>query len=165
MTVDAAEPERGLSDVENEGEEVDEVEVDGATVTPTLFVGAFALVLALWPGLAVSGVGVGVVEIVAAVVASVVDVDVGGPSAWDCWSASFELGWPSLSRGVLDSGFDGRLVAVDVAAGVEERAGSVPVPFGPEIPNVVVSLFSINASSDADHFVLSSRVARVCDDL
>lgn len=56
-------------------------------------------------------------------------------------------------------------MAVDVAAGVEEGAGSVPVPFGPEIPNVVVSLFSINASSDADHFVLSSRVARVCDNL
>lgn len=80
-------------------------------------------------------------------------------------SASFELEWPSLSTGVLDSGFDGRLVAVAVAAGVEEGAGSVPVPFGPEIPNVVVSLLSINASSDADHFVLSSRVARVCDDL
>lgn len=81
MTVDAAEPERGLSDVENEGDEVDEVEVDGATVAPTLFVGAFVLVLALWLGLTVSGVGVGVAEIVAAVVASVVDDDGGGPSA------------------------------------------------------------------------------------
>lgn len=50
-------------------------------------------------------------------------------------------------------------MAVDVAAGVEEEgAGSVPVPFSPEVPNVVVSLFSINASSDADNFVLSSQV-------
>lgn len=81
MTVDAAEPERGLSDVENEGEEVDEVEEDGTTVGPTLFVGALVLVLALWLGLAVSGVGVGVAEVVAAVVASVVDVDGGGPPA------------------------------------------------------------------------------------
>lgn len=80
MTVEAAEPERGLSDVENEGEEVDEVEVDGAMVGATLFVGALVLVLALWLGLAASGVGVDVAEIVAAVVASVVDVDGGSPS-------------------------------------------------------------------------------------
>lgn len=59
-------------------------------------------------------------------------------------------------------------VLEEVAGGVEdEGAGSVPVPFGPEIPNVVVSLVSINASSDAHKtdFLSLSQVAMRQTDL